>query len=160
MDRPFQIFPKIRGDIFKSRCTTSINDSVGKFATSFASAVDTGGKFATGVDDTGGKFAAGVNDTGVIDTGGKKWDQYQAAEKIRNGPNGILRGLGETDSRKKTRSPNSRDTVPFTFTNVTLIWIKCCQKCSREATLLLSGQIFLLKRPVCREGFIFLPCNN
>jgi hypothetical protein len=24
----------------------------------------------------------GVNDTGVIDTGGKKWDQYQAAEKI------------------------------------------------------------------------------
>jgi hypothetical protein len=34
------------------------------FATSFASAVDTGGKFATGVNDTGGKFAAGVNDTG------------------------------------------------------------------------------------------------
>jgi hypothetical protein len=29
------------------------------FATSFASVVDTGGKFATGVNDTGGKFAAG-----------------------------------------------------------------------------------------------------
>ncbi len=34
------------------------------FATSFASVVDTGGKFATGVNDTGDKFAAGVNDTG------------------------------------------------------------------------------------------------
>ncbi len=49
------------------------------FATSLASVVDTGGKFATGVNDTdqrhrwqfatgindtGGKFAAGVNDTG------------------------------------------------------------------------------------------------
>jgi hypothetical protein len=38
------------------------------FATSFASVVDTGGKFATGVNDTGGdtggKFATGVNDTG------------------------------------------------------------------------------------------------
>jgi hypothetical protein len=34
------------------------------FATSLSSVVDTGGKFATGVNDTGGKFAAGVNDTG------------------------------------------------------------------------------------------------
>ncbi len=34
------------------------------FATSFASVVDTGGKFFTGVNDTGGKFATGVNDTG------------------------------------------------------------------------------------------------
>ncbi len=37
---------------------------VANFATSFASVVDNGGKFATGVNDTGGKFAAGVNDTG------------------------------------------------------------------------------------------------
>jgi hypothetical protein len=44
---PFQIFSKTRGDIRKSRCTTDIND--------------TGGKFATGVNDTGGKIAAGVN---------------------------------------------------------------------------------------------------
>jgi hypothetical protein len=35
------MFSKIRGDIRYSRCTTSIND--------------TGGKFATGVKDTGGK---------------------------------------------------------------------------------------------------------
>jgi hypothetical protein len=35
----------------------------------FTSVVDTGGKFATGVNYTGGKFAAGVNDTG-----GKQWD--------------------------------------------------------------------------------------
>ncbi len=34
------------------------------FATSFASVVDTGGKFATGVNDAGSKFAAGVKDTG------------------------------------------------------------------------------------------------
>ncbi len=46
--RPFQIFSKIRGDIRKSRCTTGINN--------------TGGKFAPGVNDTGGKIAAGINE--------------------------------------------------------------------------------------------------
>jgi hypothetical protein len=39
---------------------------VANIATSFPCAVDTGGKFATGVSDTGGKFA-----TGVVDIGGK-----------------------------------------------------------------------------------------
>jgi hypothetical protein len=34
------------------------------FATSLTSVVDTGGKFARGVNDTGSKFAAGVNYTG------------------------------------------------------------------------------------------------
>ncbi len=34
------------------------------FATSYPCVVDTGGKFATGVNDTGGKFVAGVNDPG------------------------------------------------------------------------------------------------
>jgi hypothetical protein len=43
---------------------TGINDTGGKFATSFTSVVDTGGKFAAGVNDTGGKYAAGVKDTG------------------------------------------------------------------------------------------------
>ncbi len=38
----FQIFSKIPRDIRKSRCTTGINN--------------TGGKFATGVNDAGGKF--------------------------------------------------------------------------------------------------------
>ncbi len=47
---PFQIFSKIRGDIRKSRCTTGIND--------------TGGKFATGVNDTGTKIAACIIGTG------------------------------------------------------------------------------------------------
>jgi hypothetical protein len=51
--------------------TTGINDT---------------GKFATGVNDTGGKFAAGINDTAP-----------RIFEKIQNGPNGILRGWGETD---------------------------------------------------------------
>ncbi len=34
------------------------------FSTILASVVDTGGKFATGVNDTGGKFATGVNNAG------------------------------------------------------------------------------------------------
>jgi hypothetical protein len=47
---------KIRGDIRNSRCTTGINDTGGaNFSTSFASVVDTGGKFATGVAYSGGK---------------------------------------------------------------------------------------------------------
>jgi hypothetical protein len=51
----FQIFPKILlGDIRKSRYTTDINDTDGKFADGVNY---TGDKFATGV-----KFAAGVND--------------------------------------------------------------------------------------------------
>jgi hypothetical protein len=54
----FQIFSKIRGDIRESRCTTGIDTSatpVANFSTIFTSVVDTGGKFATGVNDTGGK---------------------------------------------------------------------------------------------------------
>jgi hypothetical protein len=49
---------------------TGVVDTGGKFATgindtgSSPCVVDTGGKFATGVNDTGGKFAAGVNDAG------------------------------------------------------------------------------------------------
>ncbi len=60
---------------------------VAKFA---AGVVDTGGKFAAGVNDTGSKFA-----TGVVEN-----------LKIWNGPNGILRGLGETDSWKKPEAKN------------------------------------------------------
>jgi hypothetical protein len=51
----YRVFSKIHGDIRESRCTTSIND--------------TDGKFATGINDTGGKFATGT--AGVLDTGGK-----------------------------------------------------------------------------------------
>jgi hypothetical protein len=58
---PFQIFSKIRGDIRKSRCTTGINDTGGKFATDVK---DTDGKIAAGVRDTDGKIATGINDTG------------------------------------------------------------------------------------------------
>jgi hypothetical protein len=39
--------------------------------------------------------------------------EYIRSKKILNGPNGILWGWGETDSCKKTRSENSRDTVPL-----------------------------------------------
>jgi hypothetical protein len=94
---PFRIVSNIRGDIRKSRCTTGVNDSGGKFATGVN---DTGGKlspvsttpaanlppvstttaanFATSFPcavDTGGKFATGVNDvtfaTSINVTGGK-----------------------------------------------------------------------------------------
>ncbi len=61
----FRIFSKIRGDIRNSRCTTGINDTgnlptvsrtpAANFSTSFASVVDTGGKFATGVNNIGAK---------------------------------------------------------------------------------------------------------
>jgi hypothetical protein len=44
----------------KSRFT--INRPVANFTTGTADIVNTGYKFATGVNDTGGKFSAGVND--------------------------------------------------------------------------------------------------
>jgi hypothetical protein len=44
------------------------------FATSFASVVD----IAIGVNKPGSKLA-----TGVSDTGGKYWEQYQAAETLK-----------------------------------------------------------------------------
>ncbi len=67
--RQFGIFSKIRGDIRKSRCTTSINDS---------GVNDTGGKFATGINDTDGKFASGVNDTG-----GKQCEQLSNCWQLK-----------------------------------------------------------------------------
>ncbi len=80
----FKFFRKF-AEIFASQgappvSTTSVATPVSttpaaNFYTIFASVVDTGGKFATGLNDTGVKFATGVNDTsataGVVDTGGK-----------------------------------------------------------------------------------------
>jgi hypothetical protein len=56
----FRIFSKNCGDIHKARCTTGINDTCGKFATSVK---DADGKVATSLNYTRGKFATGVNDT-------------------------------------------------------------------------------------------------
>ncbi len=59
------------------------------FATIFASAVDTAGKFATGVNNTGGKFATSVNDasgklplvsTTPVANNGKN---YQTADNLK-----------------------------------------------------------------------------
>jgi hypothetical protein len=59
-------------------------------------------KFAADVVNTGGKFA-----TGVVDTGGQPWAaNISASEKIRNSPNGIFRGLGETEAWKKLEAKN------------------------------------------------------
>ncbi len=71
-------------------------DTGGKFA---ACVIDTSGKFAAGVVDTSGKFA-----TGVVGTYGAPWLANILAnfrKKIWNGPNEILWGWGETESRKK-----------------------------------------------------------
>ncbi len=74
--RPFRIFSKIRPDIRKSRCTTGINDTGGKFATGVN---DAGDKVAADINDTGGKFA-----TGVVDTGGKTWAANVSANFRKN----------------------------------------------------------------------------
>ncbi len=68
-----------------------------------AGVVDTEDKFFAGVVDTSEQFIASVFDTG---------DKYSFAnisanfEKIHNGPNGILGGLGDTDSWKKPEVEN------------------------------------------------------
>jgi hypothetical protein len=41
---PFQIFPKIHGDIPSSRLTTGVVDTGGKFATGINNTAETGGK--------------------------------------------------------------------------------------------------------------------
>jgi hypothetical protein len=45
-------------------CLRKINKY--SYSYSYSSVVNTGGKFATGVNDTGGKFATGVNDAGAV----------------------------------------------------------------------------------------------
>jgi hypothetical protein len=76
LDR-FEFFRKF-AEIFASQGEPPVSTTpVAKFPTIFASVVDTGGNFATGVNDTGGKFATGDNDTGgkfatgVNNAGGK-----------------------------------------------------------------------------------------
>ncbi len=56
---PFRIFWKF-AEIFASQGAQPVSTTP---AANFASVVDTGGKFATGVNDTGVNFVAGVNDT-------------------------------------------------------------------------------------------------
>ena len=95
---------------------------VANFSTIFASVIDTGGKFAAGVNDTGGKgkgknlymltlLPKGVQ-TKLLKFFCLKVFSIELRisprifEKIRNGPNVIIRGLGETDSRKKPEAKN------------------------------------------------------
>ncbi len=54
--RTVSFFFKIIAEIFTSQGAPPVSMTmVANFATSFASVVDTGGKFATGVNDTSGK---------------------------------------------------------------------------------------------------------
>jgi hypothetical protein len=84
----FQIFLKILGDIPKSRCTSGINDTSGKFATGINGI---GFKFfhwyhwccrywwqiCAGGNNNGSKLTAGVNNT--CD---KLWGQYQTDDTL------------------------------------------------------------------------------
>jgi hypothetical protein len=82
------------GDIHKSRCSAGFND--------------TGGNFATGINNTGGKFCHWRR-CGVVDTGGTPV-VYLVLRKsppiFENGPNGMLRGLAETDLLKRPEVKN------------------------------------------------------
>ncbi len=81
-------------------------------------------QFATGVVDTGGKFATGINNTsetggnfaaGVVDTDGQPWAANISANfwKKSKRPQWCTQGLGGNWFMKKTRSKKSRDTVPL-----------------------------------------------
>jgi hypothetical protein len=82
--RAFRIFSNICGDICKSRCTTGINDTGGKFAKNTARVVDTSGKFTTIVNDTGSKFSPGVNDTGGKMTPVASCHRYQRHRRLEH----------------------------------------------------------------------------
>ncbi len=104
---------------------TGVVDTGGKFA---AGIVDTGGKFATGINNTsktGGKICRRCLWYRWQICHRCRWYRRQFCrcrwyrwstlsceylreifKKIRNGPNGILRGLGETDSWKKPEAKN------------------------------------------------------
>jgi hypothetical protein len=73
------VISKICRDIHKSRCTTGINDTSGKFFHHFVSVVNTGGKFATRVHDTGGGILPLVSTTG-----GKFTTSVKDTKKLSN----------------------------------------------------------------------------
>ncbi len=137
LDR-FEFFRKF-AEIFASQGVPPVSTSpAANFYALFASVVDTGGKFATGVNDAGGKFATGVKAKFYIyvySTTQRCPNKIvkiflfegffhlppvsltpvanlelrispRIFEKNRNDPNGIIRGLGETNSRKKPEAKN------------------------------------------------------
>jgi hypothetical protein len=85
----FQIFSKIHGDICKSRCTTGINNTSGKFAimpmtppAKLPSVSTTPAANLPPVSMTPtANFA--TSSAGVFDTGGKQWEKYQTAENLK-----------------------------------------------------------------------------
>jgi hypothetical protein len=87
MSGSFSNFQIIRGDIRKSRCTTGKSRAGGKFS---ASVNYTGGKLPQVSTTNAANFPLVVHLQLLISP--------RIFEKIRYGPNEILRGLGETDS--------------------------------------------------------------
>ncbi len=82
--RTFQIFSKSRRDICKSRCTTGINDTSGKFFHQFPYCcwyrwqICRRWQIATDINDTSGKFATSVNNTGC-----KQWEQLSNCWQLK-----------------------------------------------------------------------------
>jgi hypothetical protein len=73
------MFSKIRGDIRKSRCTIRINDTTGgKLLAVSTTAVANLPLVST---TPAANFATSF--TSVVDTGGKTWKQYQAADSLK-----------------------------------------------------------------------------
>jgi hypothetical protein len=80
----------------KAKSAAQVSTTQGKLVAKFAAGVvDTGGKFAAGVVDTGGNLPP-VSLTPVVHLDLRIYPRI--FEKIRNGPNVIIRGLGEGDS--------------------------------------------------------------
>jgi hypothetical protein len=115
---------------------TGVNDTGGKFATGIATGInDTSGKSATGVNDTGGKQCEQLSncwqlkinllyypkeiikkflmeDFFLLPPCQRHWwctlsfEYLREFSKIRNSPNGIIRGFGKTDLWKKPEAKN------------------------------------------------------
>jgi hypothetical protein len=75
-------------DIFTSQGAPPVSTTpAAKFSTIFPSVVDTGGKFATGVNDTGGTFAAGGKSPPVSTTPAANLPPLSATPVTNNGNN-------------------------------------------------------------------------
>jgi hypothetical protein len=68
-------------------------------------------------------------------------------EKILSGPNGLIRGLGETNSWKKTRRKKSRDTVPLMSGGGWIHFQRGSKMC---------GHLYFLLLPVWRHLWVFV----
>jgi hypothetical protein len=102
LDR-FEFFRKF-AEIFASQGAPPVSTTqVANFSPIFASVVDTGGKFTNGVNDAGSKLPP-VSTTPAANL--PPMATISACRHLKVNLNGIIRGLGETGSRKKPEAKN------------------------------------------------------